>query len=60
MGWQIPSAFGVLAKARAAAGAPGVKEALDEGTAGAESLGHTMTLRKIEEERDSLLARAGS
>jgi class 3 adenylate cyclase/tetratricopeptide (TPR) repeat protein len=58
MGWQIPGAFHTLAKARAAAGAAGVKEALDEAAGAASSRGHQMALRLIEDERDALLAAA--
>ena len=60
MGWQIPSACHTLAQARAAVGAPGVEEALDEATEAAESRGHAMTLRKIEADRETLLAATGA
>jgi len=56
MGWQIPSALHTLAQARAAAGAPGVEEALEEATEAAVRRGHRMTLSRIEADRDSLLA----
>jgi tetratricopeptide (TPR) repeat protein len=56
MGWQVPSALHTLAQARAAAGSGGVEEALDEGVAAARLRGHTMTLRKIEADRDTLLS----
>ncbi|MGH2976083.1 MAG: ATP-binding protein, partial [Solirubrobacterales bacterium] len=56
MGWQIPSAFHTLAQARAAAGAPGVEEALDRATEAAAGRGHLMTLRRIEADREALAA----
>jgi class 3 adenylate cyclase/tetratricopeptide (TPR) repeat protein len=56
MNWQLPAALVVLAKARAAAGEPGVGEALDEATAVASSRGHQTTLRRIEDERAVLAA----
>jgi class 3 adenylate cyclase/tetratricopeptide (TPR) repeat protein len=58
MGWQVPSALHTLAQARAAAGAGGVQEALDEGAATARLRGHAMTLRKIAADRDNLLSAA--
>jgi class 3 adenylate cyclase len=58
MGWQIPSSLHALAQARAAAGAAGVEEALNEAAEAAESRGHLMTLRKIAADRSSLLAAA--
>jgi hypothetical protein len=58
MGWQIPSAFHTLARARAAAGAPGVEEALDVAAEAAAARGHLMTQRKVEADRESLLAAA--
>jgi class 3 adenylate cyclase/tetratricopeptide (TPR) repeat protein len=60
MGWQIPAALHTLAQARATAGAPGVEEALEEATEAARGLGHLMALRKINADRDSLLAAARS
>jgi tetratricopeptide (TPR) repeat protein len=58
MGWQIPTALHTLAQARAAAGAPGVEEALDEGAAAASLRGHAMTLGRIEADREPLVAAA--
>jgi adenylate cyclase len=55
MGWQICPGLQTLAQARAAAGVPGVEEALDEGAAEARARGHMMTLHKIEADRSSLL-----
>jgi class 3 adenylate cyclase/tetratricopeptide (TPR) repeat protein len=55
MGWQISPSLQTLAQARAAAGVPGVEEALDEGAAEARGRGHTMTLNRIEADRASLL-----
>jgi hypothetical protein len=55
MGWQISPGLQTLAQARAAAGIPGVEEALDEGAAEARGMGHTMTLHRIEADRASLL-----
>jgi class 3 adenylate cyclase/tetratricopeptide (TPR) repeat protein len=55
MGWQISPGLQTLAKARAAAGVPGVEEALDEGAAEARGRGHTMTLHRIEADRAALL-----
>ncbi len=51
MNWQLPPALLILAKSRAAIGATGVTEALEEATAVAERLGHAMALERIEEER---------
>ena len=58
MGWQIPTAFHVLAQARAATGTPGVEEALEQGIEAAASRGHLMTLRRIEADRVDLVAAA--
>jgi tetratricopeptide (TPR) repeat protein len=58
MNWQLPPALYTLARARAATGAPGVAEALDEAVEVAERLGHRMALRKIEADRESLTAAA--
>jgi class 3 adenylate cyclase/tetratricopeptide (TPR) repeat protein len=58
MGWQIPTAFHILAQARAATGAPGVEEALNRAHESAVSRGHLMTQRRIEAERGTLLAAA--
>jgi tetratricopeptide (TPR) repeat protein len=58
MGWQIPVAHHALAQARAASGAPGVEEALEEAAEAARGRGHLMTLKRIEADRDSLLAAA--
>jgi class 3 adenylate cyclase/tetratricopeptide (TPR) repeat protein len=56
MGWQIPPALHTVAQARAAVGAPGVEQALDEATEFATERGHLMTLRKIEADRETLVA----
>jgi tetratricopeptide (TPR) repeat protein len=56
MHWQLPPALLTLAQARAATGAPGVAEALDEATAVGESHGQTMALERIAAERDALTA----
>jgi class 3 adenylate cyclase/tetratricopeptide (TPR) repeat protein len=58
MGWQIPTAFHTLAQARAAAGVPGVEKALAQASEAAISRGHLMTQRRIEADRDTLLAAA--
>jgi class 3 adenylate cyclase/tetratricopeptide (TPR) repeat protein len=58
MGWQIPTALHALAQARAAAGESGVEQALDEAAEAATSLGHAMTLNRIEADRDALTAAA--
>ncbi len=58
MGWQIPTAFHTLAQARAATGAAGVEEALAQAAEAAGERGHLMTLRRIEADRDVLLAAA--
>jgi hypothetical protein len=58
MGWQIPVGFQTLAQARAAIGTTGVQEALEQALEAASRLGHAMTLRRIESERDALLAGA--
>jgi adenylate cyclase len=58
MGWQIPVAFHTLAQARAAAGEPGIEEALDEATEAAARRGHLMTLGRIEADRTDLIAAA--
>ena len=56
MRWQLPAALHLLAEARAAAGVAGAGEALDEGERLARSLGHAMTLRRIEAAREGLVA----
>jgi adenylate cyclase len=56
MGWQTPPAFLILAQARHAVGAEGVEAALAEATERASGAGHTMSLRRIEAERDALTA----
>lgn len=56
MNWQLPAALLVLAQARAAAGEPGVGEALDEATAVASGRGHRVMLRRLEEQRGELAA----
>ncbi len=58
MGWQIPSALHTLAQARVATGTAGVEEALEQATEAAAQRGHLMTLRRIEADRDVLLAAA--
>ncbi len=58
MGWQIPTAFHTLAQARAATGAPGVEDALEQAGEAAGSRGHLMTQRRIEADRVALLAAA--
>jgi adenylate cyclase len=55
MNWQLPAALYTLARTRAATGAPGVEQALDEATVVAERLGHRMSLRKIAADRESLI-----
>ncbi|HEX3735558.1 MAG TPA: adenylate/guanylate cyclase domain-containing protein [Solirubrobacterales bacterium] len=56
MHWQLPPALLILAQARAANGAPGVAEALDEAAVVGESHGQTMALERIAAERDALTA----
>jgi hypothetical protein len=58
--WQLPAALHVLAQSRAAAGAAGVEEALEEATEICERLDHRMTLRKIDADRQELLSAAAS
>jgi class 3 adenylate cyclase/tetratricopeptide (TPR) repeat protein len=58
MGWQIPSALHTLAQARADTGSSGVEAALEEATEAAELRGHLMTLRKIDADRNALMAAA--
>jgi class 3 adenylate cyclase/tetratricopeptide (TPR) repeat protein len=58
MGWQVPSSLHALAQARAAAGAEGIEEALDEAAEAARGRGHLMTLGRIEADREVLGARA--
>jgi len=60
MGWQIPAALHALAQARAAAEAPGVEDALERAREAAMSRGHLMTQRRIEADRNALLAAARS
>jgi tetratricopeptide (TPR) repeat protein len=55
--WALPLALLALAQARAAAGAEGVEQALDEAAAVAEETGATMALLTIEQEREALGAR---
>jgi hypothetical protein len=54
MRWSLPLALLATARARDAAGEPGVSEALDEAAAVAEETGALTTLASIEEERDHL------
>ncbi len=56
MRWSLPLALLATARARAAAGAAGVGEALDEATAVAEETGAVTTLASIEAEREALAA----
>jgi class 3 adenylate cyclase/tetratricopeptide (TPR) repeat protein len=56
MYWQVPQALRMLAMGRAAAGLPGVDEALDEAAAEARTRGHTMALRQVEEARAELVS----
>jgi tetratricopeptide (TPR) repeat protein len=58
MHWQLPGALHALAQARAAAGVTGIEEALEEATALCERLGHRLTLRKIDADREELLSAA--
>ena len=63
MRWQLPTAFHMLAQARAAAGASGVEAALERASeVGNRAAGHLMTQRRIEADRDarSLAARSPS
>jgi class 3 adenylate cyclase/tetratricopeptide (TPR) repeat protein len=60
MNWQLPPALCALARARAATGASGAEEALDEAAAIAGRMGQRMALRKIAAARDSLSATARS
>jgi class 3 adenylate cyclase/tetratricopeptide (TPR) repeat protein len=52
--WQVPLALQALAQARAADGADGVAEALDEAAELAGRLGHEMTLSRIRADRIEL------
>jgi class 3 adenylate cyclase/tetratricopeptide (TPR) repeat protein len=54
MFWQLPSALLALAQARAATGAAGVEEALDEAAGVCRRFGHAQTLERVEAERQSL------
>jgi adenylate cyclase len=54
--WSLPLALLALGRARAAAGAPGAHEALDEAAAISEETGAITTLSSIEDERDRLAA----
>jgi class 3 adenylate cyclase/tetratricopeptide (TPR) repeat protein len=56
--WSLPLALRALGRARAAAGAPGAREALDEATAVAEKTGAQTMLDSIALERDALAAGA--
>jgi class 3 adenylate cyclase/tetratricopeptide (TPR) repeat protein len=55
MFWQLPSALYTLAQALAAAGEPGVEEALDEGAEVSRRLGHLLALSRIEADRAALI-----
>jgi class 3 adenylate cyclase/tetratricopeptide (TPR) repeat protein len=52
--WALPLALLALAQARAAVGAEGVEEALDEATVVAEETDAQMALQTIEQEREAL------
>jgi len=52
--WSLPLALLALGRARAAAGAPGAREALDEATAVAEKTGAQTVLDSIEVEREAI------
>ncbi|HEX6752160.1 MAG TPA: adenylate/guanylate cyclase domain-containing protein [Solirubrobacterales bacterium] len=54
--WSLPLALLALGRARAAAGEPGAREALDEAAAVTEGTGAMTTLASVEEERDRLAA----
>lgn len=54
--WSLPLALLALGRARAAAGEPGAREALDEAAAITEETGALTTLASVEEERDRLAA----
>ncbi|HSK50695.1 MAG TPA: adenylate/guanylate cyclase domain-containing protein [Solirubrobacterales bacterium] len=54
MFWQLPHALHLLAQARAAAGLPGVEEALDEGIEVSRRLGHGLAQARIEADRSAL------
>ena len=54
MRWSLPLCLLASARARDAAGAGGVREALDEAAAVAEEIGAAMTLASVEEERGRL------
>jgi len=56
MRWSLPLALLATARTRAAAGAGGVEEALDEAAAVAEETGAVTSLSAIEEEREALAA----
>jgi class 3 adenylate cyclase/tetratricopeptide (TPR) repeat protein len=56
--WSLPLALLALGRARAAAGAPGAREAFDEATAIAEKTGARTMLDSIEVEREALAAGA--
>jgi adenylate cyclase len=54
--WSLPLALRALGRARAAAGEPGAREALDEAAAITGETGALTTLAAVEEERDRLAA----
>jgi class 3 adenylate cyclase/tetratricopeptide (TPR) repeat protein len=54
--WPLPRALGVLARARAAAGAEGADEAIAEGIAVTERTGAAGVRRELEQERAALIA----
>jgi adenylate cyclase len=58
--WSYPVAMLTLARARAAAGAPGVSEAFDEAERVARETGATTLLMDIEEEREQVGSSTGS
>jgi adenylate cyclase len=57
--WSYPVAMLTLARARAAAGAPGVSEAFDEAERVARETGATTLMMDIEEEREQVSSGAG-
>jgi tetratricopeptide (TPR) repeat protein len=52
MGWQLPLALHALAVARAADGAPGVEDAIEEACELGERFGHRLLLRRIAADPD--------
>jgi class 3 adenylate cyclase/tetratricopeptide (TPR) repeat protein len=58
MNWQLPPALLALAHARAATGTDGIVEALEEATAIAGRHDHQLAMRRIDADRDALMAAA--